>query len=486
MPRTAGLGQTLVLSAIVAVGIAAAWCFAAVWLITVIAGATGAVKTYEQLNVGVNGEPIIVRTSPGRFGEDTSLTLAGELSPISNQDLLYPRWLMAPVKARLPLGPPDWSSRVASTNDRGAPAIYWYLVHDGGLPGRAYGVGYHSKSKEVIGHFGRTGFTQSLPPREDWFTMSKARHGLSGAISAYGSYGAAEPINAVFDPVMPLLADDKLWMIDVAQRQVRPLLDCPTAIELGSVWKLPKEPPVAVAGIIPQPAQSTTPQHLFVRQTESVIVVNPSDGNFVTYPLPADLRQAMIAAYALADGRLLLLGAKTQGDHVQEVLWVNTDGGDIKRQQVRLANQTRSLSVAAMGWFSAASAPFPLASALSAGFASWGMVQQGETETYSAAASKWLTEAWPSMLVVLGIGIAAAVAAYLRQRRFGLPQAIPWAIFAFLFGVPGWLAYRFHRTWPVLEECPACRQASPRDREACTECGADFPPPPLKGIEVFA
>jgi hypothetical protein len=67
-----------------------------------------------------------------------------------------------------------------------------------------------------------------------------------------------------------------------------------------------------------------------------------------------------------------------------------------------------------------------------------------------------------------------------------LPHATGWAAFVFLFGVPGWIAYRVHRTWPVFEECPACRQAAPRDRTECTECGADFPPPVLKGIEVFA
>jgi hypothetical protein len=93
---------------------------------------------------------------------------------------------------------------------------------------------------------------------------------------------------------------------------------------------------------------------------------------------------------------------------------------------------------------------------------------------------------WPCLAALLAIGAVCAIAAWRRQKRFGLPHAAGWAVFAFLLGIPGWIAYRLHRAWPVVDECPACQQPSPRDREACTECGADFPPPALKGIEVFA
>jgi predicted amidophosphoribosyltransferase len=58
--------------------------------------------------------------------------------------------------------------------------------------------------------------------------------------------------------------------------------------------------------------------------------------------------------------------------------------------------------------------------------------------------------------------------------------------FVFILGVPGLLAYRFHRRWPVLEACPACKQDVPHDREACSHCGSEFPRPEPKGTEVFA
>jgi hypothetical protein len=55
-----------------------------------------------------------------------------------------------------------------------------------------------------------------------------------------------------------------------------------------------------------------------------------------------------------------------------------------------------------------------------------------------------------------------------------------------LFGVLAFVGFLLHRRWPVREPCPACHARSARDREACSECGAAFPAPGLKGIEIFA
>ena len=89
------------------------------------------------------------------------------------------------------------------------------------------------------------------------------------------------------------------------------------------------------------------------------------------------------------------------------------------------------------------------------------------------------------MILISLISIGAA--AQWLAAHINVPNpAVFLIVFAFIFGLPGWIAYRFHRTWPVLEECPACHQPSPRDREDCLDCGKAFPPPPLKGIEVFA
>jgi predicted amidophosphoribosyltransferase len=37
-----------------------------------------------------------------------------------------------------------------------------------------------------------------------------------------------------------------------------------------------------------------------------------------------------------------------------------------------------------------------------------------------------------------------------------------------------------------MECCQTCHKETPRDRDACLHCGAEFSPPAMKGIEIFA
>jgi hypothetical protein len=137
-------------------------------------------------------------------------------------------------------------------------------------------------------------------------------------------------------------------------------------------------------------------------------------------------------------------------------------------------------------WLMVLATPLLLSGVVAAFVAPFSTVKSGNADSYAAALGQFVGEAWLPLLALVAISLVAAAAAYRRHQRFGLPHPLAWAALVFVFGVPGWIAYRLHRTWPVLEACPACDESTPRDRELCTECGAAFPPPPAKGIEVFA
>ena len=115
----------------------------------------------------------------------------------------------------------------------------------------------------------------------------------------------------------------------------------------------------------------------------------------------------------------------------------------------------------------------------------WGPAES-DSLGYWAALGKGLHTYWPMLLVTGAICVVLAMLCYRRQRRYGLPWTWVWVGFVLLFGVPAYLGYLAHRSWPSRLPCPSCGKPVPRNREACFACNHDFPAPPPKGIEVFA
>src|SRR5262245_55612711 len=169
MTKSTPMGRLLLITAVVAVGIAAAWGTVAIWAVAMVERAMQSSNVYEQIYTSVDGEPVIVRMSRDARATERVLTLSGEPKQVSSQDLLYPHYVYGHDLPQFAGQGLDWVSRLVATTDGGVPPIYWYLVHDGHRPGRAYGIGYHSQTKTVVGYFGRHGFSDAMPPRDQWF-----------------------------------------------------------------------------------------------------------------------------------------------------------------------------------------------------------------------------------------------------------------------------------------------------------------------------
>ncbi len=61
-----------------------------------------------------------------------------------------------------------------------------------------------------------------------------------------------------------------------------------------------------------------------------------------------------------------------------------------------------------------------------------------------------------------------------RLKMFGMPthERRFWAVWIGVFGLPGYLALRVHRHWPLLVKCSACLKKAPCNTECCVRCGA--------------
>lgn len=485
MSQSSSFPRTLLLAAVVAVGVAAFWYTAVTWTSNTARQAFRTPKPYENIHVTVAGEPVIVRTSDGST-QNTEQILSLDRQPVAvaSQDVLYPTPLNAETHPNYAYMP-QWYTRIVGINDGGVPATYWYMVHNGQINGLAYGIGFHASTRRVTGYFGRSGFSDSIPPRSEWFRVPGST-AMYGKVNVHG-YGQ-EPRWSMGKLGFLLLAEGKLWKIDLVKKQITALLDCPSAVLTGQVYRLVDSPPLAKEQTGYYSAQSMTPMDGIVRELNALLVVNLQTGEQFRYPLPPELRSMQLSAVRLANEQLLLIANEDWRSEEYHVVWLMPSGEIARQLAVRIESQYEPRSWAARGWQMAAAGPLPLYNAVYSLLVApqQAIDEDQEAAEYSQALMLTLSRTWPSILAVLAVGVVCSVLAFRRQRKYGLPQAGPWAVFAFLFGVPGWIAYRYHRTWPVLEACAACHQPSPRDREKCLDCGASFPPPPLKGVEVFA
>ena len=471
------------LAAVVAAGLAAAWCVLVAWLIGMAQTAALRNSLYEQPYFRLDGEVVVLRYPNGiQSSYQETVDLNGQVSRANTSQLLatsYPFYRASDAA----LLAADWRGRLAGVNDGGTPPTYWYLVHDGRTNGSAYGVGFNSLTRRIVGYFSREGFTAAMPPPRDWFAV-EGRHGLSVATTAAVN---AEP-TWVNEQTIYLLASGKLWSIDPRQKRVRALTDAPPGSTIGWIWDLRKADPEKKPQNLAVQSTGWAPRTLGIRAEDRLILVDPESGQPRSVPLPPEVRNRILACCELADGTLSLLEyGSINSRQAQEAIRLDSQGQIVKRQAIPLSGSRAELvSEANMGWVFLAAAPFTVGQVPIALLMPQQLVQTGQADSYAAAFWPSLARTWPSLIGSLLIGIFSAVAAYRRHRRYALPGAVRWALFAFLLGAPGWIAYRFHRPWPVLEECLECAQPAPRDREACVECGAAFPPPELKGLEVFA
>jgi hypothetical protein len=471
--------RSMLLAAVVAFGITTVWFVLVIWLFSMTEQSQVALGNYEQLYVRLDGVPVIVKQTNGGQSRQV-LSLDRQPTTGDVYQILYPAYVSPAGSGPSLVSSRDWTNRLAAISDGGSPATYWYLVHDGRANGLAYGVGYNSATKQAIGYFSREGFSERLPPREAWFQVK----GDTGLAYATPERTFHEPY-FFSQPSQFLLANNKLWQIDTRKRTVKSLLDCPAAEGIGWAWRTSTTLPSAAANS-PQQQAATAPRSLFVRSADAAMIVDQAAGDVQRYPLPANLQAKTLAAFQLADERLLLAASPLVAGQDQLVVWIDPEGKAVEKQFAMDSLNRGSTDETTMSIVSAVAAPALVWQVLMVVVLMLQKLALGEAHSMPAAIRQAITICWPGIALVLAFSITSAVAAYRRQRRFGLPGAIGWAILSFIFGLPGWIAYRWHRTWPVLDECPSCDQPAPRDREACTECGAAFPPPELKGLEVFA
>jgi hypothetical protein len=368
----------------------------------------------------------------------------------------------------------------------------WYFVHDGNLEGKAYFVGYERASNQCIGYIGRRGKTSEIPPQSDWFPYDGRNFSKSGPNIAM--------INSHFDPesgypsrfgILPfwqilLLSNDEILKVDLREGAVNAWMKFRGLIS-GNPLGLQYSP----FNMIGDEQEKTL--YAF-RTNDSVHILDSSGKEITKYIIPEKLRDGNISFAKIdADRAFIEYSRRNQkGEIPEELYWINPEGKILRQEEITFQqnlplkypspNDPDSYERLVME----SSLPPCLNTYMISVSTPQDYIARGKEPDYSSALRRSFSESYLSMMITLTFSALLSYFCYRRQRRYALPWTWVWVGFVFLCGVPGFLGYRFHRRWAVLDDCPRCTKNVPRDREACANCGASFPLPERKGIEVFA
>jgi hypothetical protein len=446
----------------------------------------------ENLGFRPDGTPLIASHPDGSQGglhfrdlQGNSVTLTAEDMNASLRGCL--------LQANPPQGSDDlaWDDRVQTLADGRLPATIWYFVTDGRREGAGYFVGYDSDSKVRIGYLGTAGFCKEALPAEGWFPFGgttnpfnnsrlvsglhgHATYGINYAVNSSGGRAPQGFLNG-WDAYI-FGRDGKIYHADLQARAVHVILENSQLRSVTtSAWS--------------EDANRGVLWRLAARTDDAILVLNAQGKPLARYPIPEEVRGLDLTFAESKAGEAVLYWSSPEDSLATEqeyrIFWVKPNG-QCREAAVTLVHSGELQPMRVYAGVTMPS-PFGLAgSYLRQRYQE--LLNHGLSATPAEALGRALAEFWPALAIAQTIAFALALLCYRRQVRYGVShtERIVWPLFVLLFGLPGWIGYRFGRSWPVLEACPDCGATVPRDRESCLRCTNDFPRPALKGTEVFA
>jgi hypothetical protein len=486
--RRKGLFHPVVLGFLQAGGFLALWLAATGLLFALVWGATHSYEPSEYL-VFADGQPVR-QMRIDRYQVEYR-DLQGNPAPpaVAEKAMVYGTPLPARPPEPEPHAPGSWEGCIRPFSDGHKPAVFWYLISDGGRRPRSYFVGYDSYSNARVGYLGTAGFrAEPVPPEE--YVPFYGDVSTAGVLSLqqrphdrvdypfWIDARPAPPGSVGFADVYLLGHDHKLYHADLRRRTLDVILDDPGLLSLQTY---------NYGGI----SERGAPCHLLARTETAVLILDDRGSLLQRYPIPEPLRgQEILFVQTKKDEAVMykvdLFRGITprEGPRKFHMWWVGPQG-PMRQAEGELAGGKESAPPLMFGVF----CPAPLVLALFEGtFLPWVQMSAGEAAGYSAALGQTLRAYYSSLVFAVVVAAALAVLCYRREVLYGGSRAerVAWVLFVLALGLPGWLAYRFGRSWPRLERCPTCGTVVPADREQCSRCTAEFPRPALKGTEVFA
>lgn len=498
MKRTAMFSK-IALAFVIAVGIAGGWMVALAFLGEGLG--LGSVRSHETVVFTYEGKALIQDYDYVRQTYKLR-TLEGE--PV--EPPLHQSWLTEARALGARRNPPavmsiDTYPHVLPFTDRGSPATFWYYMQDRHVAAGGYFAGYDSRTNQFVGYRTRSGLHKTLPgDPADRFRVPQHQTGLVIASSQsfyYGVGGVHEPWSTYAansrdfrDWIVFLVDDNRVVEVNLRESKLpsRSMFaaDALTSLAVHAGLQYDEE---SDDELTPRSKKTLRVQDdaLVASTTAELIFFHPADESIVRIARPDELVGEDLGVYRPINGNYLLKKTdydRDAGATTHLVYTLSPTGDVLSRREIVTSRQNQGTEM--IPAMMAMLVPHPLGATLFAGvLMPMQSLEFSEVQTYAAALRQSLSEFWAFVAITYVLGVFLSWRCLVRQRRSGDATVVPWMIFVFVTGLPGYLGYLAHKRWPVRLPCPSCASRTPRDREACLDCGLAFPSAELKGIEVF-
>ncbi len=470
----------------IAMGIALLWACVLVWSTQTISGRSRGY--YEHVIVTADGTPIISRAFVDTLQRTDYFTL--DRKPFADHELAQISPAMVADALALAPTKPRGEPVIQSYSDARERRTAWYFVAFGNPAGTADFVGYDVLTNQRVGYIGLAGFQADRPTDKQAFPIRRTRmYPVSsficptnnGGQEAYWYVNPRAEQGNIPVWICHVVSGDRLLRVDLRERSVRTVLEMPGLFSVSVAHRRPRRDAAPKAN---RPEE--TEDCLVVRSADTVTVLDWQDKVEKTYHLPSELSDTWFSFFPAANGKAVA----TYYDHFRpqrlplsyNVVEFAADGS-VSHSATHVTDAPIERDDRAVMSFAVPEVIVPLTFTLLAP----ALGDNDEpSESMASALADIIGYIWPAYLSSGILGLVSLALYRRHAARSGNAPSIAWILFVFLFGIPGFLGYLWHRRWPVRLACPACGTDAPRDRDSCAPCGKPFPAPAPNGLEIFA
>jgi hypothetical protein len=306
MTKQTGILRLLGIALVVALGFETVFAVVFGWCIAIWESMRPREGASESLMIRMDGTPLIQSTEYTANGYNNSTTyrsLDGSAVSLLGQIREWLKGASLPIPRYTGTFPLRGYARIGRFSDWQTPPVLWYFVDNGARDGRGYFEGYDSASQRRTGFVGRNGFRRDRPPVEERFPMDGVKLASDAAFTRHSTgpywfgFDRDEHSDEFELPTwkVGMISGGQLLEVDLYKGSVTTLFESADLISAGILETVTKEKTTRQG-----PMQNHIREHLAVRTSDRVFVLDAAGKQVTVYPIPDEFRDQGFTIHELS------------------------------------------------------------------------------------------------------------------------------------------------------------------------------------------